>query len=276
MGFQGLDFTFCLPRQHVMKVRMTLKTKVIAGILCTLAVLISIFFMQSARAVDGLKKVDGVSYHIVEASPGSVKMIWKNDAGKQLKTFPAATQYLQGKGFKVLTLTNGGIFEPGHNPSGLLIQNGKELVPVNRKEGKGNFFLKPNGIFLIGPKGAAVISTEDYPVAGLKVQQAVQSGPLLVRKGVIHPAFNKGSKSRLHRNGVGVTKEGKVIFAMSDFDSSKFPNLYEFSELFLSLGCEDALFLDGQISNLVSGEALKEASRDYGSIIAVVAEEPEE
>ena len=116
-------------------------------------------------------------------------------------------------------MMNGGIFEPGGIPSGLLVQDGKEWRPLNRKEGEGNFHLKPNGVFLIGTKGAAVIRTEEYPPQGIVVRHAVQSGPLLPRHGKVHPAFRPQSASRLHRNGVGVTTKGEVVFAMSDFHS---------------------------------------------------------
>lgn len=59
----------------------------------------------------------------------------------------------------MVAVMNGGIFEPGFVPSGLLVQDGVELTPINRNNGEGNFFLKPNGVFLPGPKGAAVITS---------------------------------------------------------------------------------------------------------------------
>lgn len=99
-----------------------------------------------------------------------------------------------------------------------------------------------------------------------------RSGPLLLRHGKIHPAFNAGSTSRLHRNGVGVSANGGVIFAMTDWNSTKFPNLHEFARLFQTLGCDDALFLDGDISQMRSGKDLVKPSNQFGSIIAVVRE----
>lgn len=216
------------------------------------------------------KLIDGVTYHVMQVPADTVRILWKDEKGKQLGTFPNATKFSEAKGLEVDTLMNGGIFEPGRIPSGLLIQDGKELTPVNRKQGEGNFFLKPNGIFLVGSKGAAVISTEEYPLKDVVVSQAVQSGPLLLRRGKVHPAFNSNSTSRLHRNGVGVSKDGEVVFVMSDFHSPKFPNLYEFAQLFRSLGCEDALFLDGDISQMRSGTNLTKSSSHFGSFIAVI------
>ncbi len=223
-----------------------------------------------ALATPEKKVIDGVTYHILHAKPAEVRVIWKDDKGRQLETFPQATAYLTGLGETPDTIMNGGIYEPGGIPSGLLIQDGRELHPLNRRDGKGNFFVKPNGVFLIGDKGATVINTTEYPPAGVKVTHAVQSGPLLLRNGKIHPEFRADSANRLHRNGIGVRKDGTVVLAMTDFRSPKYPNLHEFATLFASLGCADALFLDGDISQMRSGEALAKESGPFGSFIAVV------
>ena len=143
--------------------------------------LVAFAFVGWVNAAPEKKVVDGVTYHILKAQSNSVRIIWKDRKGKQLRAFPEVARYLRGEGITVSTLMNGGIFEPGGIPSGLLIQDGKKLRPVNRRNGKGNFFLQPNGIFLIGSKGAAVVSTQEYPLKGVKVHQAVQSGPLLLR-----------------------------------------------------------------------------------------------
>ena len=215
---------------------------------------------------------DGVSYFIWRAKPETVRVVWKDADGKQLGDLPAAKAFLEGKGEKPLMLMNGGIFEPGGIPSGILVQEGKELHAVNRRDGNGNFFLKPNGIFLISNKGARVMETSKFPPDGETVEYAVQSGPLLLENGKVHPAFNKGSESRLLRNGVGVTADGTVVFAISDSKGERWPNLYGFADLFLSLGCKDALFLDGDISQMRSGKDLGKASNRFGSVIAVVEE----
>lgn len=216
------------------------------------------------------KVIDGVTYHILKVTPDRIQLLWKGDDGQQLRTFPAASKFLKGKGIAVETLMNGGIFEPGGIPSGLLVQDGKEMNPVNRNKGEGNFFLQPNGIFLISDKGAAVIRTDEYPQKNVIVKQAVQSGPLLLRAGKVHPAFNPNSTSELHRNGVGVTKAGEVVFVMTDFNSEKFVNLHRFAMLFKSIGCDDALFLDGDISQMRSGADMEKQSNSFGSIFAVV------
>ncbi len=232
-------------------------------------VLIGLCILGQANGAPEQKIVDGVIYHVLKASAESIRVVWSDESGNPLRTFPNVARYFAAKRIPIVTLMNGGIFEPGGVPSGLLIQDGKELRRVNRSAGEGNFFLKPNGIFLIGSQGAAVIRTEEYPLKGFDVQYAVQSGPLLLREGQAHPGFNANSTSRLHRNGVGVTTTGIVVLAMTDFDSPKFPNLFEFAGLFRTLDCPDALFLDGDLSQMRSGAALMEPSNAFGAILVV-------
>ena len=216
------------------------------------------------------KLIDGVTYYIVEANYNSVKIIWKDSKGHQLHTFSEVGRYLLKQGYTAKTLMNGGIFEPGWIPTGLLIQNGKVIRPINRRKGEGNFYLKPNGIFMITSKGASVIDAAEDRYRKDKIHYAVQSGPMLLKNAKVHPAFNANSKSRLHRNGVGILRNGKVVFAMTDTKSAKFPNLYEFSQLFRQLGCENALFLDGNISQMKSGRNIFKANSNLGAVIAIV------
>ena len=222
-----------------------------------------------------LKKsvIDGVTYHLIKCSPSSVSVVWKDEQQKQMRSFPEVAAYFARQKIELELLMNGGIFEPGGIPSGLLIQRGKELRPVNRNPGEGNFFLQPNGIFLIGSQGAAVMATSEYPPKDPTIHYAVQSGPLLLRNNKVHPVFRAESSSRLHRNGIGVTRKGEIVLAMTDFRSAKFPNLYEFAVMFRGLDCADALFLDGDLSQMKTGAAMLEPSNQFGSIIAVTQQE---
>jgi len=240
-----------------------------------IAARISLAFLTAALCCAAAPETivkDGVRFFVWKAKAEDVRIVWKDPGGKQLRDFPATKAYLEGKGEKPLMLMNGGIFEPGGVPSGVMVQEGKQLLPLNLRDGKGNFFLKPNGVFLISEKGARVMEAGKYPPKGEKILYAVQSGPMLLEDGKTHPAFNAGSKSRLLRNGVGVAKDGTVIFAISDGKSDKWPNLHGFADLFRSLGCENALFLDGDISQMRFGENLGKQSNQFGSVIAVVEE----
>ena len=66
------------------------------------------------------------------------------------------------------------------------------------------------------------------------------------------------------------TRTGRVVFAITEFGETNLVNLYDFAELFRSLGCRDALFLDGDISGCVvnpTGPIVP--GNHFGAIIAV-------
>jgi uncharacterized protein YigE (DUF2233 family) len=168
---------------------------------------------------------------------------------------------------------NGGMFHPSHAPVGLYIEGGRESTPLNTATEPGNFFLKPNGVFAVLADGrAVVVETSRWAALAPKARLATQSGPMLVIEGKLHPAFRESSDSRLFRNGVGVSSEGKVLFVISEDPV----NFYEFATLFRdALKCRNALFLDGTISSLYAPE-LKRNDQKFplGPILGVSVEKP--
>lgn len=197
----------------------------------------------------------------VDLTGSTVKLSWSG-RGRRLPEVLAP---------QVLLATNAGIFEPGFVPTGLLVTDGATRTPLNAARGEGNFFLEPNGVFLVrADGGAAVVPTAAFKPEG--VQQATQSGPLLVTAGALHPRFTAGSKNLAVRSGVGV-REGVVVFAISDEPV----NLHDFATLFRdALHCPDALYLDGTISELwARGLPLERVGRrEFAGIVTVTQRGP--
>jgi uncharacterized protein YigE (DUF2233 family) len=155
-------------------------------------------------------------------------------------------QDLAAGGEELLFAVNGGIYARTLEPLGLYLEDGVRLEGLNRGRGGGNFFLKPNGVFYVGESGAGVVETDRYPPPG-QVRNAVQSGPMLVIDGALHPRFIPGYHSRHVRNGVGVDRRGRVVFAIS----RGLVNFHDFGTLFRDrLDCPNALYLDGKISQM--------------------------
>jgi hypothetical protein len=149
-------------------------------------------------------ETNGIQYDVIITKPKNIRIIYKDDQGTPLKTFRNAFDYLKKQNLEVKALMNGGIFEPGEIPSGLLIQNQKELCPLNLKNGSGNFFMKPNGVFLIANDKAFVLPSKLYAKASCIPTYAVQSGPLLLDKEKNSPfdlspiEFEKSPQRRRH------------------------------------------------------------------------------
>jgi uncharacterized protein YigE (DUF2233 family) len=185
-----------------------------------------------------------------------------------LKSFAALERLLQARGQRLLFAMNAGMYRPDLSPVGLCVVDGRQLTALNLADGNGNFFLKPNGVFVVTSNGSRIIESSKYAGPPGPVCLATQSGPLLVQGGKIHPKFSASSTSRLIRNGVGVKASGEVMFALTEDPM----NFHEFATLFRDeLKCPDALYLDGVISSL-HAPPLKRSDKkaDLGPIIAVV------
>jgi uncharacterized protein YigE (DUF2233 family) len=110
--------------------------------------------------------------------------------------------------------------------------------------GTGNFFIQPNGVFYVdaNENPGICLARDIHKVQ--KIKHATQSGPMLVINRKINPYFSDTSNYFNIRNGVGITKYGKLIFAMS----RKPVTLYEFAHYFKQQRCVNALYFDGSIS----------------------------
>lgn len=210
------------------------------------------------------------------ASPNQLRLLWRDDENEPYGQLQNARQQLEGNGEKVLLIANAGIYTPEQAPAGLHIEDGVELVPLNLNEGSGNFHLMPNGVFVIeraeDASTALVLESSEYSqhaTAGtLNPWLGVQSGPMLVIDGQPHPAFAPDSNSRYLRNGIGVTKQGQVAI----LHTNRRLTLWEFAQEFVSLGIDNALYLDGSIvktARPVSGEAIF-PHVPFAGILAVV------
>ncbi len=203
----------------------------------------------------------------VDVHKERLQLVHRDDAGQPFKRFDRLTAWLQPRGQTLVFAMNGGMYHGDFSAVGLSVSDGQQLTPLNVAKGKGNFFLKPNGVFLVSEAGARIVESSEYPRLHERAIIATQSGPLLVHDGKIHPAFKPTSKSRRIRNGVGVSSPEIAIFAISEAPV----NFHEFARLFRdTLRCPNALFLDGVISSLHSPALKRSDSRmDLGPIIAV-------
>jgi uncharacterized protein YigE (DUF2233 family) len=156
-------------------------------------------------------------------------------------------------------------------PEGLFIENYETLNPLNLKEGEGNFYMKPNGVFYITDENKAYIcEAAKFPKGQKNIKYALQSGPLLFLNSFFHSLFNQCSENKLIRNGVGIIDENTVVFIIS----KNGVNFFSFSEIFMNyFGCKNALYLDGIISNMYLPEiksiSALNSTLEYATFISV-------
>jgi uncharacterized protein YigE (DUF2233 family) len=184
----------------------------------------------------------------VDLATQQLHLFWRDEDGQPLRRLDRLAAWLKPQGKTLSFGMNAGMYHADGGPVGLLVIDGRELAPLNLSDGQGNFFLKPNGVFLIDASGSRVIDAVDYPASHHGVRYATQSGPLLLKNGQIHSALRPSSASRYIRNGVCAAGV-KATFVISQRPVS----LYEFASFLRDeLQCQDALYLDGSVSSLYS------------------------
>jgi uncharacterized protein YigE (DUF2233 family) len=212
----------------------------------------------------------GQSFFVRTVDPHKedLRLFWKDDKGNLLHDFVGLEKAVNAKGESLVFAANAGMFEPDSRPVGLLVQDGAEISPLNLNDGAGNFYMKPNGVFVINEKHEAlVVESSAYAALLTPVTWATQSGPLLVHGGAISPEFNADSKNLAVRSGVGVCKDGSVVFAISRLPV----NFYTFASLFLNrLKCPNVLYLDGTISAFYVPGMKDTVPHSFGPIFGLV------
>ncbi|BFI96719.1 MAG: hypothetical protein RSP_22290 [Rhodanobacter sp.] len=220
----------------------------------------------------------GQNYRVVtlDLKRDPLTLHWRDPAsGEPYGDIETLQQWGEARGLRLLFAANAGIYDRENKPLGLHVEDGKTLVPLNMAHGNpasGNFSLLPNGVFAIYPDGhAAVRTSAAFKADGKPARWATQSGPMLVIDGQINPNFVDDSGSLKWRSGVCATSPEKVAFAVSEVPV----NFHDFAELFRDkLGCRDALYLDGSISQIfVEGAGYAGAPaflvKPYAGIFAV-------
>ena len=192
--------------------------------------------------------------------------LFVSDEEGPLRSFERLNRHLGARAERLLFAMNAGMYDEAGLPIGLYVEEGEEQQPINRRDGPGNFHMKPNGVFAVAPDGTPfIVDSEAW--GRREARWATQSGPLLVADGRLHPAIQPNGISLNLRNGVGVTDEDVAWFAISD-EPVSFGRFARF--LRDGLGCEDALFLDGSVSSLWDPAAQRQdAYREIGPIVAV-------
>ncbi len=226
----------------------------------------------AVQLLSGITKAEKYETTVIDPKKHKLSLHWKNEKDEPYKSLFAIKKSLEDKGEKILALTNAGIYGKDYAPLGLHIERGQVLRKINKARGGGNFFLKPNSVFLINKKGAQIVRTEKLKKTD-GIELATQSGPLLFDKKGIHPKFLKDSKSKYIRNAIGVRKDGKIVLALSRIPVT-FWELTRFMKE--EMECESAMYLDGAISQMWrKGEPVPYVFAPFVGILAVTERQPE-
>lgn len=212
------------------------------------------------------KENDEINSFIVNPNQHLIKFYWKNSKGEILLNLFNLKKEIETAGDTLLFAMNGGMYHPNYAPVGLYIENGIVIHPLNTDTGTGNFYMQPNGVFYLDKQNQAHICVTQKFKSDNAVLYATQSGPMLVLDGAINSVFSKISNNLNIRNGVGILPDNRVIFAISKNEIS----FYDFANYFKSMGCKQALYLDGKVSKAyIQGGSEPGTSDKLGVLIGV-------
>lgn len=178
-------------------------------------------------------------HRITTKITGSNGAIYRGFAGLAADVDPATVAFA----------VNGGMYDTGSEPIGYYAEDGERLYPLNPRDGGGNFYMKPNGVFFGDADGRWQVMTSDDFAAKVtrRPNFGTQSGPMLLIDGKLHPEISPDGTSLKLRNAVGVDAEGRAHFVISD-EPVSFGTLAALMRDHAK--ASDALFLDGTVSAL--------------------------
>lgn len=231
-----------------------------------IAIIILMALMTSCTSSAQHIEDDRFISHVVNLKTQTLKFYLKDSAAYNYGSFQTLKTQLELNRQKLVFAMNGGMYLKDGSPQGLYIENGITKTPLDTLEGAyGNFYLQPNGVFYMTDDRIGVVCQTSEFKTNAKITYATQSGPMLVINNKIHPVFVKNSKHLHIRNGVGILPNGDLLFAMSK-DSI---TLYDFAVYFRSVGCKNALYLDGFVSRTYLPEKnWEQLDGNFGVIIA--------
>lgn len=213
-----------------------------------------------------LNKDDRFVIYEVDLNKKDMKFYWKDEANRTFSSIANLKNWLAKEKTELLFATNGGMYKNDQSPQGLFIENFEIKTKLETTSGKGNFYLKPNGVFYVTNENKGIICATEKFKFNANIKWATQSGPMLVIDDKIHSAFKNGSKNLNIRNGVGVLENGNLVFIMS----KKEINFYDFANYFKKIGCKNALYLDGFVSRAyLPEENWIQIDGNFGVIIGI-------
>lgn len=209
-------------------------------------------YSTPARAVETCREVSAANarYTICSFDPAKIdlSMAWKKSDGSVYGSFaPLAAEYKKRK-TPLLFASSGGPFHFDLTPTGLYVENFKELTPAIAADatGIGSFYEKPNGMFFVEDGRPKLLTTERYLATKPKAAFATQSGPMLLIDGEVNKSLNEQTAPLRKRTGVCLRRDTpRLVFAITDTTVT----VQAFADFLKSQNCQNALMLDTSTSS---------------------------
>ncbi len=135
--------------------------------------------------------------------------------------------------------------KPGYTPVGLFVSSRKKISDLRLVNNPSvNFGIQPQAVFFIDTNNkAGIVDAKKSNIQSY--EWATQIAPMLLMNGEVNPNIKSFQGKTSRRNGIGITKDGSVLFLLV-INSTTLP---EFAELFKQKDCVSAAYVDGSVSD---------------------------
>jgi len=219
-------------------------------------------------------QADALVFRVEDAS--RLHLFLDDGRGQPLRTLRRAAERAAASRQRLVFAMNAGIYEPDLRPTGLAIEAGRVLAPLNTREAAGNFYAPPNGVFYVTAAGAAIARTASFAAGPPRdVRLATQSGPILLEDGAMPAASVRaepGPTARRFKRNAVCADRGVATLVMVD----EAVTLHELALLLRGqVGCRNAPYLDGAISQVLDARSGRsDEGVPLGPILGVVDQAP--
>jgi uncharacterized protein YigE (DUF2233 family) len=126
-----------------------------------------------------------------------------DESGKPFTSFRRVAPSLAAHDEQLAFAMNAGMYREDYSPVGLLVMTRHQVHRLNLASGFGNFYLKPNRVFVLSASGAHIIESSAYRSLQEPAILATQSGPLLLHADLKPLGDNEGRSSTPHSRRQG-------------------------------------------------------------------------
>ncbi|MDA3812603.1 MAG: hypothetical protein PF518_19975, partial [Spirochaetaceae bacterium] len=105
---------------------------------------------------------DEMVYDVCIINPQKITLKITKSLNESGLSFSKLNKDLKNKDEILIFATNGGMYEKDRTQLGYYAEENKIYHDLNRTDGYGNFYMKPNGVFFLQDQNPQILETEDF------------------------------------------------------------------------------------------------------------------
>jgi uncharacterized protein YigE (DUF2233 family) len=199
-------------------------------------------FCTQALAVECTSQTPVPTYTVCSVDAARLEVFWRDDKEVAFRDLPTLRAWLGKQGRQLVFATNAGAFDDTARPVGLLVSEGIKLQELSLRDGSGNMFEKPNGVFWVADGIPYIHGSEKYRSLDPRPRIATQSGPLLISGGRPRLDLHTFRGKSYMRSAACVDRAGGAKFVFSNRPVT-IAELGDYMDK--TMQCASALYMDG-------------------------------